>query len=251
MSVRRVNISGLQRPFVVGHKQKGFFHNQRKCVDVRNGKVHCIKANTKPNGWHNVVDADRAEISINPKTLTDNGLVWNSTYPFHLISYGRGPNTHYWGRYRCVGGRAQQKFLLEYVDDGVAKRLDVDQLGGHRSRLEGQWTSAFEQHNVKHSYEPATMLISRTCEYTPDYWLPDAKEFIEIKGPEPTEAEFEKCRQTRLKGFPIKLFRGPPTCFDVYDWDSDGKRIGPTRYGSVYRYLHPAPKRKRRKLVNM
>ena len=243
-------MSIVQRPVVIPHTKKETFHNKNRCVDIRNGVVHGIKANTKNRRWRNVVNKDSAKIAINPKTMSDNNKVWNSSEPFHVITYGSGPNTHYWGRYRCVGGRSRRVFELEYVDDGLMDELGVDQLEGHRSRLEGQWTSALEKSNVAYSYEPATMLISRACEYTPDLWLQDACTFIEIKGPKPTEAEFEKCRQTRLKGFKIHLIRGPPTCFDVYDWDKNGKRIGPVRYTSVYRYLHPAPQRKRRKLMN-
>ena len=87
-------------------------------------------------------------------------------------------------------------------------------------------------------------------EYTPDVWLHSDREFIEIKGPPPSEEEFEKCRLTTELGFKIKMFRGGPDGFTCYNWSSDGKRTK-SDHASYYRYLHPRTSRKRRKLHNV
>ena len=83
----------------------------------------------------------------------------------------------------------------EHLDDDVQKSR-LTQL--HRMMV--QWDEAFTVAATENVYEPATMKF-QPCdtfpsgkEYSPDVWLPKNGEFVEIKGPPPSQEEFEKCR---------------------------------------------------------
>ena len=246
----------MSRPATIPHNLKDSFHNKRCCIDLRHGKVHAMKVNTNNRSWHNVVSASTASIAMNLKTRRENRMVRTQQEPFHLLSFGCGADTQYWGRYRC-STVTPSTFELVYVDDG---ELSVCLAPGHcntsRSYLERQWDSAFAVAGVENVYEPATMKLPPCVtfpqgkEYSPDVWLPASQTFIEIKGPVPTSEEFEKCRLTRQLGFPIQMFRGAPDGFDCYVWDADGTRTKSV-HESYYRYLHPSGRRKRRKLINV
>ena len=249
------------RPAVIPHRLKENFHNKRCCIDVRNGKVHAMKINTNNRNWHNKIDLQQAIVAVNPKTRRENRLVFRQKEPFHMLSFGCGADTKYWGRYVCrvVGSSLSgtTAFHLEYVDDGQLDQcLPVGERNTSRSYLERQWDKAFAVAGTVNIYEPATMTLPPCStfphgkEYSPDVWCPVSGMFIEIKGPPPTEEEFEKCRLTRLLGFKIQMFRGAPDGFDCYEWDADGERSLRT-YASYYRYLHPKKSRKRRRLYNV
>lgn len=248
----------MSRPALVPHHLKSLFHNKRSCIDVRNGHMYAIKANTNNRSWHNVVTKDKAAIAINVRTRDDNNAVFESTEPFHVLTFGCGADTYYWGRYSFVrkktyGGQAC--FELKFADNGALGQCLSPNQAQTRSRLEDKWIKAFKGSDTAHTYEPATLKLPSSKllpdkEYTPDIWFPETREFIEIKGPEPSAKEFEKCRLTTQLGFQIKLFRGGPDGFDCYEWSEDGKRSH-KHYASWYRYLHPRNERKRRKLHNI
>ena len=244
------------RPATIPHQIKDFFHNKPSCIDVRGGTVHCLKINTNNRRWRNVIDEQMAVISVNPKTKFQNNLVWKQKTPFHVISFGVGPETMYWGRYVSTNRRGET-FKLKYVDDGeLSKCLPVGSRNESRSLLEQRWAAAFKSANVTATYEPATLKFP-PCptfpsgkEYTPDVWLPSSSEFVEIKGPKPKPCELEKCRLTCSLGFNIKMFHGGPDSFDCYDFGPEGV-LSVKHYDSYYRYLHPAGKRKKRKIHNI
>lgn len=245
-----------ERPATIPHEIKEYFHNKPSCIDARGGKVHCIKINTNNRRWRNVIDDNTAVISVNPKTKFQNNLVWKQKTPFHVISFGVGPETVYWGRYVATN-RGGTTFKLKYVDEGeLSKCLPVGSRNESRSLLEQRWARAFKDANIKSIYEPATLKFQPCAafrsgkEYTPDVWLPDSSEFIEIKGPPPNSSELEKCRLTRSLGFKIKMFHGGPESFDCYEFGSDGVS-SVEHYDSFYRYLHPAGNRKKRKIHNI
>lgn len=252
----------MSRPATIPHHLKEKFHDKRCCIDVRNGKVHAIKINTNNRTWHNDIVYDSAIVSVNPKTRGLNRKVLNQKEPFHMLSFGCGADTKYWGRYVCSGSSYDRnnkltQFMLSYVDDGdLDKCLPPGERNLSRSRLEKQWDAAFNVAGVRNVYEPATVkfqpckMFPQGKEYSPDVWLPDSNTFIEIKGPEPSREEFEKCRLTRDLGFKIKMFHGAPDGFTCYDWDENGKRSSKT-YSSYYRYLHPGSTRKKRRIHNI
>ena len=198
------------------------------------------------------MNAHTAEISMNPRTTRENNLVGEQ--PFHVISFGCGADTYYWGRYKCV--RKDASFHLEYVDEGDLNRCRSSGATNTRSYLEKRWLAAFEVAKTLNTFEPATVKFA-PCrvfptgkEYTPDVWLHKEREFVEIKGPPPNEEEFEKCRLTNELGFKIRMFRGGPDGFTCYDWDKEGTR-SKSDHTSYYRYLHPKPLRKKRKIHNI
>lgn len=236
------------RPALIPHKKKSFFHRANSCIDIRNGKVHAIKANTNNRTWHNEVNEKTAIISMNPRTYRENKLVCASQEPFHVLSFGCGADTYYWGRYKYVGGEGV--FNLQYVDDGDLDKCKSDGLNGKRSNLESTWAETFKKHGVVATFEPATMKLADKTEYTPDFWIRANNEFIEIKGPPPTQREFDKCLETCKLGFNIRMFRGSPMDFDEYVWTENGKRTK-KHHSSYYRYLHPRPKRRRRLIFNI
>ena len=247
----------MSRPATIPHTLKEKFHNKRCCIDIRDGKVHAIKINTNNRNWHNEIDLKKAIVACNPKTRRENRLVRTQKEPFHMLSFGCGADTMYWGRYVCKRSRDSSKFELKYVDDGdLDECLPAGTRNTSRSYLERQWDEAFTVAGTVNVYEPATMKFQpcntfpKGKEYSPDVWLPEKGEFIEIKGPPPSCDEFEKCRLTRELGFKIKMFHGAPDGFDCYDWQSDGKRTK-TSHASYYRYLHPPNTRKKRKLHNV
>ena len=50
----------MSRPALIPHNQKALFHNKKSCIDIRDGQVHSIKANTNNRTWFNEVNADSA-----------------------------------------------------------------------------------------------------------------------------------------------------------------------------------------------
>lgn len=240
----------MSRPALIPHKMKALLHNKKSCIDVRDGQVYAIKANTNNRKWFNEVTPEEATISVNPRTKRENNLVYSSTTPFHVLSFGCGADTYYWGRYKCVGGQREKQFKLVYVDDGSLEVCLAPGETNHRSRLESQWSEAFKRQGVEATFEPATIKLPDGSEYTPDFWLPESSTFIEIKGPNPTKREFQKCAETRRLGFKIKMFHGSPSGFTEYDWEQYEK-MTLRDHDSYYRYLHPPARRKRRKLHNV
>lgn len=245
----------MSRPGLIPHRLKSRFHNAKSCIDVRSGAVHAIKANLYNRIWHNEVGLESASISVNKRTPRANNLVRKSKEPFHLLSYDTGADTRYWGRYICVGGT--DTFELKYVDDGLLHLCETSGTKTKRSFLESLWDEAFKKANIQAIFEPVTtrlpgepfgQVVERM--YNPDFWLPEAGVFIEIKGPPPKEEEFLKCKLTRDLGFKIKMFHGSPDGFTEYDWDAKGRRTS-KKHKSFYKYLHPERKRKRRKLHNV
>lgn len=243
----------MSRPALIPHHLKANFHNKSCCIDIRNGKVHAIKANTNNRNWHNVVSKTKAAIAINRRTVRENKKVFESKEPFHVVTFGCGADTYYWGRYSFVKKRKyndQLCFELKFVDNGDLSVCLPKETVQTRSRLEDRWINAFEVSSKAFVYEPATLKIDANKEYTPDIWFPDDTTFVEIKGPNPTRAEFEKCRLTSQLGFKVKMFHGGPDGFDCYSWSKDGKK-SKKHHTSWYRYLHPEGPRKRRKLYNI
>ena len=248
----------MSRPALIPHHLKSTFHNKGSCIDVRDGRVHAIKANTNNRKWHNVVTKTKAAIAINPRTPRENKLVFNANEPFHVVSFGCGADTYYWGLYKFVKKKTydgQQCFELKFVNTGLLDQCLPAGSTQTRSRLEERWIDAFNVSSTEYTYEPATLKLPSSellpdKEYTPDIWLPQTSTFVEIKGPPPSEKEFEKCRLSTTLGFKIKMFHGGPDGFDCYDWSEDGKR-SKTHHASWYRYLHPSGSRKRRKIHNV
>lgn len=64
-----------------------------------------------------------------------------------------------------------------------------------RSRIEARWAVFFDALSIPWLYEPEQYrfdLLNKQVNYLPDFWLPNQRIFIEIKGPEPTSEEQTK-----------------------------------------------------------
>jgi hypothetical protein len=79
-----------------------------------------------------------------------------------------------------------------------------------RSRLEARWAVFFDTLGIRYEYEKEGYDLDGVW-YLPDFWLPELKRWIEIKGQEPTEEEIKKvdllCEGT---DYPVILFHGLP-----------------------------------------
>lgn len=51
-----------------------------------------------------------------------------------------------------------------------------------RSKLESKTAQALDNIGIRYEYEPEGYKLSNGMWYRPDFWLPDAKQFIECKG---------------------------------------------------------------------
>jgi hypothetical protein len=78
-----------------------------------------------------------------------------------------------------------------------------------RSRLEARWAVFFDTLGIKWEYEKEGYDLDG-MRYLPDFWLPELKCWIEIKGQSPTVQEEEKC-QKLAKAFPFYEAR-PESC---------------------------------------
>ena len=79
-----------------------------------------------------------------------------------------------------------------------------------RSRTEARWAVFFDSLGIKYEYEKEGYKLKSGC-YLPDFWLPDYKYWIEIKGIEPTKEELSKMEELReTTEFPAILFFGYP-----------------------------------------
>lgn len=80
-----------------------------------------------------------------------------------------------------------------------------------RSRLEARWAVFFDALGIEWYYEPEGFETAYG-RYLPDFWLPDSKAWIEIKGGKPTKREVAKCagvaREEWKKGHRFRIITG-------------------------------------------
>lgn len=103
--------------------------------------------------------------------------------------------------------------------DVVQRIAPIPTVYGHveyRSRTEARWSRFFEVLGLEAHYEAEGYPLPSGW-YLPDWWLPSIEHFAEIKGPEFTESEIEKCVELAIAtGFPVLLLPGPPAdkCYE-------------------------------------
>lgn len=78
-----------------------------------------------------------------------------------------------------------------------------------RSRLEARWAVFFDTLAVRWEYEKEGYELGQAGRYLPDFWLPDLKCFVEVKGAEPTADEVSLADALRLStGAPVLIVHG-------------------------------------------
>jgi hypothetical protein len=92
----------------------------------------------------------------------------------------------------------------------------------YRSRVEARWAIFFDVLRVKHWYEYEGFVVDHKP-YLPDFYLPDLKCFVEIKGIKPTKEEQELAYAlARDSGMPVHIFSGSIPQSDMSTWADEG-----------------------------
>ena len=81
-----------------------------------------------------------------------------------------------------------------------------------RSRLEARWAVFFDEIGIEYQYEPEGFDLGNGIYYLPDFYIPEADAWIEIKGKYPTKTELEKmhlfCKQACANGTKFRILYG-------------------------------------------
>ena len=91
-----------------------------------------------------------------------------------------------------------------------------------RSRLEARWAVLFDTLRVQWEYEKEGFELEGGVRYLPDFWLPELKMWVEVKGETCSEEDWCKVVQLRAaSGNPVALVEGLPEDGDnsYADWD--------------------------------
>lgn len=101
----------------------------------------------------------------------------------------------------------------------------------YRSKLEAMWAMYFDEYRIKHKYEYKKIDLG-IDKYTPDFWLPKYKVWVEIK-PYKQWRPHSKCYRLALKKKElVLLIQGKPdTNYTVDLFDCRQRR----NFSSVYR----------------
>lgn len=86
----------------------------------------------------------------------------------------------------------------------------VFEFGGYlmRSHSETRWAGMMDALRITWLYEPE-LINTRHGAYLPDFYLPHAGIFVEVKGPHPTKIEYEKAVDaSRVTGRPVVIAFG-------------------------------------------
>lgn len=114
------------------------------------------------------------------------------------------------------------------------------QYRGHRfrSRLEARWAVAFDMLKIQWEYEKEGYDLGSDGLYLPDFWLPQWRVHLEVKGDVPTADEERKCMALQVaSGRAVMCVYGVINNFDgrIYCWDSSesggGRSSWPFRFG--------------------
>lgn len=85
-----------------------------------------------------------------------------------------------------------------------------------RSHSETRWASMMDYLGIRWLYEPKTYRTENGG-YLPDFYLPDARCFLEVKGPEPSKLEVAKAKDVQAAtGMPVIFGFGSPKLDGVY-----------------------------------
>ena len=80
-----------------------------------------------------------------------------------------------------------------------------------RSRLEARWAVFFDHLGIRWDYEPEGFELGNGLRYLPDFWLPDAGLWVEVKPGAPDAPTREKAWRLALNtGHPVFVTHGLP-----------------------------------------
>lgn len=79
-----------------------------------------------------------------------------------------------------------------------------------RSRTEARWAVAMDVAGIAYDYEAEGFALPSGC-YLPDFWLPEERRWLEVKGIHPTREEEMRCQELAwATGFDAMLVFGTP-----------------------------------------
>lgn len=103
-----------------------------------------------------------------------------------------------------------------------------------RSRLEARWAVFFDALRIPWQYEVEGFDLGAAGWYLPDFWLPQQRYYVEIKGERSSAPDTTKARAWVLATKqPIWVFLGLPNYDPELDWISTGFRTDGSRYEFV------------------
>ena len=89
-----------------------------------------------------------------------------------------------------------------------------------RSKLESKTAQAFDNLGIRYEYEPRGYKLSNGLWYKPDFWLPDAHQFVECKG---VMDEIDSAKIYGLvedENFPVVALNYNKAMLVMYEWHS-------------------------------
>ena len=90
-----------------------------------------------------------------------------------------------------------------------------------RSLAERSWALMLDRLGVRFQYEPAVFRTERHGGYLPDFYIPAADAFFEVKGLHPTQVEIEKAEDLMRSTGKLVVFGYAKACVGVFD----GRRL--------------------------
>lgn len=90
-----------------------------------------------------------------------------------------------------------------------------------RSRLEARWAVFFDSLGIKYDYEPEGLDLGDGLYYLPDFYLPESKQFFEVKGIL-EEFDAEKIRRVIESGHSLTIGKSNGAFIACDNWCQNG-----------------------------
>lgn len=111
-----------------------------------------------------------------------------------------------------------------YSDDISAQR-DVYNGVEYRSKLESKTAQAFDNLGIPYRYESDGYKLTNGMWYRPDFFLPDARQFVECKGVMSSEDSAKIVGLVEDMGMPVLVLSYDNAMLVQHFWDSPDERI--------------------------
>lgn len=161
----------------------------------------CSAIKARKTRWKNPLARQIASVNSRARHLAGNGggwavvakKLWSDPEHRRKMSETGTRNLKLWHRFT-------------YIDR-------VERVWRMRSSWEVQFAYWLDSITVEWQYEPVALSLQDDCKYTPDFWVDDWKEFIEIKGPIYSKRKAEMAIQ---EGYPVRLVCGSSVLHDKH-----------------------------------